>query len=90
MISDLLDFWDLKFNPKATEQIAPPLFPLPPLVFPSHPPFLAPHLFTLYIPAGAKVTEHLLGYRGGAWISSGYRGGLESDLDIGGLGFVKQ
>ena len=75
MISDLLDFWDLKFNPKATEQIAlPPPFPLPPLVFPSHPPFLAPHLFTLYIPAGAKVTEHLLGYRGGLdllWIQRG-------------------
>ena len=32
-----------------------PLFFLPTLPF-------SPHLFTVYIPAGAKVTEHLLGY----------------------------
>ena len=37
--------------------LAAPLFFLPTLPF-------SPHLFTLYIPAGAKVTEHLLGYRG--------------------------
>ena len=41
----------------------------------SFPPSLSrPHLFTLYIPAGAKVTEHLLGYRGGLdplWIQEG-------------------
>ena len=44
-----------------------PLFFLPTLPF-------SPHLFTVYIPAGAKVTEHLLGYRGGLdplWIQEG-------------------
>ena len=47
--------------------LAAPLFFLPTLPF-------SPHLFTLYIPAGAKVTEHLLGYRGGLdplWIQEG-------------------
>ena len=42
----------------------------------SFPPSLSrPHLFTLYIPAGAKVTEHLLGYRGcldPLWIQEGF------------------
>ena len=44
------------------EHIAPLLSSFLALFFLPTLPF-SPHLFTLYIPAGAKVTEHLLGYR---------------------------
>ena len=89
MISDLLDFWDLKFNPKATEQIAPPLSLFLPLFFLPTLPF-SPRICSHSISQQGQKLLNICLDTGGAWISSGYRGGLESALDTGGLGFVKQ